>query len=376
MGEERKPEDKELHPSYVLTPTYYPPYEETDQISILSYVNVLLKRRWLIVLMFLVAVLSAYITSRQQTKYYKAIATFLFAERFPGSVMGEASTSPFQDPIGYYKQIAVSSPILDRLLKEKFPDRNTGKAASLLEIWKVKGDTEEERLYNGRKTLEASIELTSERNLANIVKLTVTAASPQLAAMLANRTIELLRQYDIELKTANAEHRIRFIESRVTEAEEKLKTAEDKLQKFQESNRVLSTPLLAIEKNRLDREISLHTEIFITLKKELELARIAEKKEASAISVIDKATPPRLAFKPKTRTNVILAGVVGLMLAVGLAFVLEYVSSFGSGSEEGREFARNWEEAKADLRRLLFLGRNKKAEPAPSSLSQESAKYP
>lgn len=366
-----------------LVPVYPPyhvlPYEETEALNLLSYVNVLLRRRRLMVAMVSVTVMSAYVFSKLQTKSYEATATFLVAEKSSGAVMGEQSGSPFfQNPVDYYKKITLSSPILDPLLKETFPHPQSGKPASLLEIWKVEEESEEEKLFSGRTALAGNLKLTSERNFPNIITLKVTSESPQLAAAVANKAIELLGRYDLQLKTANAQERIRFIETQIADTNAKLKDAEEALQKFQERNRVLSTPLLTIEKERLDREVKLHSEIFITLKKELEIARIAERKEASVISIIDKATPPRSPVAPRTRLNVMLAGVVGLMLAVGMAFVLEYVSNFDAeNDEENREFLRRWQETKADLRKVLLLGLGtRKLDAAPSSAAAQSTQYP
>ncbi len=378
MSEELKSASRDQEskgPVYVLTPAdFAQSFDDEDQISLVSYLNVLLRRRWLILGCTFFAALAAYAFSKLQTKEYQATATFLVAEK-SGSVAGEQGDSLFvslKNPVDYYKKIAVSSPILDPLLKTEFTNPRGGTGTmTLLDLWKVKGGSQEERLYYGRRALSDRIDLSNPREFPYILTLQVTAESPRLAADLANRLIAALSAYDVELKTSNAREKIRFIDSQVKDTESKLQSAESKLEQFLERNRVLTATPLRMEKDRLEREVQLQQELSVTLKKELELARITEKKEASAISVIDKATPPRAASRPRTLMNVALAGVVGFMMAIFLAFVLEYAARLSVDRNANPELFQTIEDMKDDARRLLFLGRKKspaQAEPLSGDL--------
>ncbi|KLU62650.1 capsular polysaccharide type 8 biosynthesis protein cap8A [Peptococcaceae bacterium CEB3] len=50
-------------------------------------------------------------------------------------------------------------------------------------------------------------------------------------------------------------------------------------------------------------------------------------KKVDSVSVVDKAVAPRHPIKPKKSLNVLIAFVVGLMVAVGLAFLIEYLDN-------------------------------------------------
>lgn len=129
------PENEKPAPTYVLTPSYYP-YEQEEEVSLLAYLNVLLKRRWQVLGLTLLTVLSAWFFSLLQAPLYEAGATFLVAEKASPGVVGQGEEGVFllKDPVAYYKKIATSSPILDRLLEQEYPDPGTGQPRLLLDI--------------------------------------------------------------------------------------------------------------------------------------------------------------------------------------------------------------------------------------------------
>jgi uncharacterized protein involved in exopolysaccharide biosynthesis len=356
-------------PVYVLTPADSLAFPEAgDQVSLLKYVNVLLKRRWLIAGVCFLAAAAAYAFSKMQPRQYEAAAVFVVAERSRGlageqedSVLG--TLGRFVNPIEYYRKVATSASILDPLLQERFTDPETRASRPLLDILKIEGKTAQERSYIGKMALRGSIELTNPRDLPNVMTLQVTAQSPQLAAELANRLTDRLRSYDVELKSANAKERVAFIDGQIRDTRDRLEKAEAALEQFVARNRVYHDPQIDLQRERLEREVNVQQEIFLTLKKEIELARIAEKKEASSISVVDRATPPRSHSRPRTLVNVALAGVVGFMMSVFLVFALEYWRSLAMGDVQAREFVQTLQDVKGDFRRLIPFGNRRQLRP-------------
>ncbi len=346
-------------PVYVLTPAEFGENGTEDGISLMHYINVLIRRRWFIVGICFFAVAAAYVFSKLSPKEYQATATFLLAEK-TGTVIGEQEDSLFtalKNPGEYYKKVAVSSTILDPLLKEvALPDPKTGNTSTLMEIWKVEGDNEEDRVLKGRESLAKRIEINNPRDFPNILTLTVTAESPRLAADLANNLIDRLSKFDVTLRSSSAKQRTGFIQTQLAATEAKLKVAEARLQQFLERNRVVPA-YLQVERGRLEREVELNKDLFLTLRKELELAQLSERKESSAISIIDKASPPRYRSKPKTLMNMALAGVVGLMFAVFAAFVLEFLAKAASDRRRNLELAEAIEALRGDLRKAAFWRR-------------------
>ncbi|MFZ2958545.1 MAG: Wzz/FepE/Etk N-terminal domain-containing protein [Candidatus Ozemobacteraceae bacterium] len=83
-------------------------------------------------------------------------------------------------------------------------------------------------------------------------------------------------------------------------------------------------PTLALDYARLMRELNVKEKVFATLTEQNEMAKISEAEEGSQFEVIDHARPPDRKSKPKRAMIVILAGSAAGMLAVFLAFLLEY----------------------------------------------------
>ncbi len=236
---------------YVLASTD-DPFQKDDQASLLGYVNVLLKRRWLLFLIFLAATGSAYVASRLQPREYEATATFLVSEKSSTEVMGEKGQVflSLKSPVEYFKKIAISARILDELLQIKFNHPETGSPATLWEIWKIDTESEAEKAYLGREALRSRIELTNEGNSPNIMTLTVTAGSPQLAAPLANSLVKLLGLYDVDLKTQHARERVTFIQAQVKAREHQLREAERDLETFLGHNTLRSAPRIKAQEER------------------------------------------------------------------------------------------------------------------------------
>ncbi len=60
------------------------------------------------------------------------------------------------------------------------------------------------------------------------------------------------------------------------------------------------------------------------LRSRYEEMQLAEAIQDSEIYVIDKAIVPNKPIKPRKLLNTAIAGILGLFVSVGLAFVLEY----------------------------------------------------
>ncbi|WP_088228899.1 Wzz/FepE/Etk N-terminal domain-containing protein [Desulfosporosinus sp. FKB] len=61
---------------------------------------------------------------------------------------------------------------------------------------------------------------------------------------------------------------------------------------------------------------------------------VIEIKKVDSVSIVDKAVPPDIPVKPKKSLNIAIAFVVGLMAAVGMAFLLEYFDNTVKTSQD------------------------------------------
>lgn len=350
------------------------PYAE-DEIHLIELVNVLL-RRWRLVLglPLAAAVLTAAVSLIVPPTF--TASTAFVPEAAPGSRVpaglaglagqfgvslgAQASQSP-----QFYAEVVKSREILDRVLRSRFTDprspHNPPDSASLLRIFEVEGDALADSLHNGRKALDERVSVRVD-NQTNIVTLNVDSRYPALAADVANRFVLYLNEFNAKTRQSQARERRRFVEEQVSAAERDLRGAEEELKTFYERNRSYQqSPQLVFEEGRLRRQVEIRQEVYLTLKREYETAKIEEVNDTPVITVVASAVPPQEKSKPKRRLLVVLAFVLSGMVAVFWAFGAEYVDRMRREDEgEYREFTglvgRMRDDLRAMARRVLRRG--------------------
>ncbi|MGH7545618.1 MAG: GNVR domain-containing protein, partial [Gemmatimonadota bacterium] len=261
----------------------------------------------------------------------------------------------------FYAQVVKSREILDRVLQSRFADprgaHNPPDSASLLRILEVRGAALADSLHAGRKALEERVSVRVD-NQTNIVTLSVDSRHPALAADVANRFVLYLNEFNAKTRQSQARERRRFVEEQVAAAERDLRGAEEELKTFYERNRSYQqSPQLVFEEGRLRRQVEIRQEVYLTLKREYETAKIEEVNDTPVITVVASAVPPQEKSKPKRLLLVVLALVLSGMVSVFWAFGAEYVDRMRREDEgEYREFrglvGRMRDDVKAMGRRL------------------------
>ncbi|MBT7377358.1 MAG: hypothetical protein HN820_04285 [Candidatus Marinimicrobia bacterium] len=149
----------------------------------------------------------------------------------------------------------------------------------------------------------------------------VLMEEPELSAQIANYiyvgVVEFTNINHIETAKSNRE----FIQERQLEIKEILTATENKLKEFRSKNRkVMDSPQLQLEVERLLRDVEIQTQVFITLQQQYELARIEEVKETPSVVVLDKGFPSVYKDSPKRKLIIIVCIFLGGFF--GLFFVL------------------------------------------------------
>jgi tyrosine-protein kinase Etk/Wzc len=228
---------------------------------------------------------------------------------------GSNSVSP-----DFFVKLAHSDEVLRSTLMKDFPDPDSaGSRRQLLQILAVKGRTPEQRIQSAVKVLRRQVEASSDKS-TGIVTLNVKLHTPQLAAEVAKYMVELLNRFNLESRQSQSREQRRFSGERLAVAEQELKTAEQAQLAFLQRNRqYLDSPLLAFEYNRLSRQVQLRQEVYQTLTKAYEEARIAEVRDTPVLTVIDSAVAPVTPSGPKrvlgTTVALIFGGALGVLLA-------------------------------------------------------------
>ena len=237
-----------------------------------------------------------------------------------------------------YPEIIKSRTLAKAVLKEKFDTNEFGPQKSLLQILTYGNGKPNFSLDTlvilGVGRLLSMIEV-SEDLKTSIVTLKINALEPSLACDINKVLIERLDAHQQNYNKAKTSETKQFIEERIVDTEKELIAAEEDLKTFMDRNRrIENSPALLLERQRLEREVTVLTGVFTVLKQQLETTKIEEVKESDYVVILDSPEVPLKYSKPKKGLLVILAGFLGISLGVVIAFIIEY---FQNSKKEEKE---------------------------------------
>lgn len=350
--------------------THDPPTERPG-IGLLELVNASLRRWRLIVGMpFLFAVIGV-VVALLLPKYYAATAAFVpeskrgnlpssvasLAGQFGLSVGNDASQSP-----NFYAEVLQTREILEQVVSGRYPvTADTAPASAdsvvLLDYLDVTGPTQRARIESGLKRLRSAT-LVTVNPRTDIVRLRVELKDPALAAAVANRYVATINAFNQNTRQSQARARRMFAEQRIVDAQRELQAAEDALQGWLMRNRSFQGyPELEFQHQRLERRVTLRQEVYLSLFREFENARLEEVNNTPVITVVEPAVPPARRSRPRRTVLVLLFGAFGVLLGLSLALAGEYLSRLPASDEAGyEEFRRLSGVFRADLKGVLRKG--------------------
>lgn len=232
--------------------------------------------------------------------------------------------------VSKYPEIVRSRRLLTHALLQRFPTRAHGDSILLLDLVQ-KGGTGEKRIEVAIRKLRSSIHTEVDRR-NGILSINVDSTDPVVAAAVANELAGELQSFMIFSFTSQAGENRKFVESRLVDANKALAGAEEQLRQFRERNlRIGNSPQLQLEQGRLERAVREQEDVYLTLRRQFELARIQEHRDVPVINPLDIADPPVIRWFPKrgltTLCGFVLGASVGMWLAFGRARVRSDSSS-------------------------------------------------
>jgi uncharacterized protein involved in exopolysaccharide biosynthesis len=333
-----------------------------DQLHPVDWINILLKRRKLIVLGVFVVVLLTGIVSKLTAPTFTATAQFL-PSKDPdlSSRLGELIGAPGANleavennyTSEYYMELLASPAFLERMAARKFPSGEFGREVDLYTYYGIKGTNDAERRVNVCKAISGALNISVARQ-TKIVTLSYSAGEPALAADVLNGVLDEIVAYSQIVKGARGRQKLDFVEKQVTENQVLLKEAEATLADFSARNRKIVTPDIELELDRLKRAVRVQEEVYISLKRQRELTKIEEQEQRPVLDIIQPATSPFYKSAPKTKKDVIVAAFVSTVLFCGLAFALELLGKLNQLDQReprNRELLQHLQDMQNDLRR-------------------------
>jgi uncharacterized protein involved in exopolysaccharide biosynthesis len=243
------------------------------------------------------------------------------AQQLGLSIVGDDPTQS----IDFYQDLLRTSELLRRVARHEYRVATpkgvvTGTLPFFYGIHARSRDTEVDL---AAAKLRPLITTTATRR-TGIVGFSVAAPYPDLAQQIAKNLLTELDTYNADRHHAQVTAERTFIEQRMDESRIALAAAENDLTSFRELNReYTSSPRLSLENDRLQRAVDMRQELYTSLAKAYDRARIEEVREGPTLTIVQ---PPDLPENPDlsygTR-NILLGAIAGIFAGIVIAFVRE-----------------------------------------------------
>jgi non-specific protein-tyrosine kinase len=146
-----------------------------------------------------------------------------------------------------------------------------------------------------------------------LITVTVESTSPKLSADIANAVVTVFSSQIEEIQM-----------QRFAQSENSLKSQLDIIQAQVTGYQTqANAAILPDDKTRLDSLVTQYQQIYSNLQQSYESVLLSEAQSVSSVVQVQPATPSQTPVKPKVMQNVLLAAVIGFLLAAGIIVARE-----------------------------------------------------
>jgi uncharacterized protein involved in exopolysaccharide biosynthesis len=185
-----------------------------------------------------------------------------------------------------------------------------------------------------------------------MITLSVRARWPQLSRDIATQLLVALDSLNVGFRQNQSRESREFYETRVLQTRRELDSAEVEVRNFLQTNRVITSPALQFEMQRLQREADRKQALYSIVVQQYEQARLQEARNVPTLTILSAPFVPVKKSFPPRRLIVVLGALIGLAVAWIQLSLSEGVHRFRK-DEPGK-----WQAIQDELRRVPWLGRS------------------
>ncbi len=202
-------------------------------------------------------------------------------------------------------------------LLEFFDKINNPEKPDWVKSKKDEDEWQQRRLYS-YSTMIARDRISVNANVkTGLVTVEVIMEQPKLARDIANFISVFVSNWVNDTQKESIRKNLEFINERATVLGTELQEAENELKKFRETNRnILNSPDLQLELQRLQRQVTIKQEVYLTMIKQREINQIEENKSADVIRILDKAIIKPFSSLPNKKNVLIISFIIGLSCSI------------------------------------------------------------
>ena len=297
-----------------------------DDVDLLDHIEVLVRRRWQVILGTLLCMLSAAAFVSQEIEVFRAKAIILPADTFDYLDLVRVPT-PILPKQSFYLDILESTPISRKVLDKTYTyeGQNGETRSTLFAYFNTKSPD------IGLRRLRRIVDFEAKRT--GVITITTETRSPRLSAAVANEYVAQLKGYQQRTRRVRVDNQTTFMDQRLKTIESELDSLQQALVYFHRRNRDIADQQTSHivtdsyrEYQRLQSEITIHNSLFSTMLNQREIAQVEAQKVVQDFEVLAYAEPPEFGTKIDLKYALIVSATAGLVVMITLAFMLEYLA--------------------------------------------------
>jgi capsular exopolysaccharide synthesis family protein len=272
-----------------------------------QYFSLFLRWLWLIVLGTALAAGTAFLVSAAIAPVYQATTTLYISQ---------ASNAALPSGLDYTS--ILGSERLARTYGELLKKRPV--LNEVIDAFALRDDK------GSRMTPEDLVKLVNVQLVRDtqLLQVTVENTNPALAARIADKLVAVFIKQNEAMQLARYVDSKQNLEKQLATLDQETKEAQKALDAARSASGASPADRQA-EINRLEYAVTAYRNSYASLLKSYEEVRLAETKTVDNVIVAEPAQQPEKPVRPNKLMNTLLAAVVGLMLAVGVVFLIEYL---------------------------------------------------
>ena len=307
--------------------------EQDEVIHLLPIVNIFLINRRYIFLPACYLAFGVWLLTLLLSPVYTATASFMISgnssnEKVAGGNLNtgvDAGIDEFSGLPQYWSALLHSSEFLTKVVKPQLGLDVKKSHANWLRELVGDDDDPDATTQKAVNLLKGMVSISPDpKSKRVILQLSVTSTDPTLSSNIAESLIQAISAYGGDERNQKAIENRDFIQQRLSITEQELGKAEKALTSFLTRNKKTNLPRMETDKQRLERAVTVQEELFMSLRKQLELAKLKVQEDSTVLRILEQPSAQRTG--PKRLRMVLVAFFVGLVIFGGRIFVRDRIA--------------------------------------------------
>ncbi len=261
------------------------------------YLNIIRRWFWILLVAPVLAAAVAFGLSKLSTPVYEASLTLWVSQASSGSGQQYSDILAAERLAKTYGALITKRPVLQETVSELRLKMTTDELSDIVTVRMVR-DTQ-------------------------LLEVLVRHTDPALATKIVNKLAEVFQKQNLAAQKQSYNEATQKLNSQVSQLEGQIKDAQTRLQGLKTTGQPNDSQ--RAETERLNSALSQYQVAYSSVLKSLEDIRLSEANSINNVTVAEEATVPRDPVSPRVTMNVGIGVLLGLLLAVGLIAVLEYL---------------------------------------------------